>query len=99
MLWTKKDNNNNQMLYQKYFVIQTLPTKCRKLSKGREATALHHSIIEDLLEESNPNPHSNKKSEPATRDIGIQCYQYGITTYIHCKVITVSLLGKICCHV
>ena len=50
------------------------PAKRKKLSKMREARALHRSIIDDLLAGSSAVPESNTvESLPATRDIGIQC--------------------------
>ena len=52
------------------------PAKHRKLSKAREARALHRSIIDNLLEvprEPHSKPHSSKETESAIRDIGIQC--------------------------
>ena len=48
------------------------PAKCRKLSKAREARALHCSIIDGLLKvprEPYSEPHSSKETESATRDM------------------------------
>ena len=70
----------------------SIPAKRRKLSKAREARALHRSIVDDLLEvPREPLPDSSKETESATRDIGIQI---AITIYL-----IVSLFGKIYCHV
>ena len=50
------------------------PAKHRKLSKMREARALHRSIIDDLLSGSSVAPQSSTgESQLAIRDIGIQC--------------------------
>jgi len=51
------------------------PTKCRKLSKAREARTLHCSIIDNLLADpsTSSEPLSSKEPSPATRDIRIQC--------------------------
>ena len=50
------------------------PAKRRKLSEMREARALRHSIIDDLLAGSSAAPQSSTGEPlPATRDIKIQC--------------------------
>ena len=48
------------------------PAKRRKLSEMREARALYHSIIDDLLAGSSVAPQSSTgESQPATRDIAM----------------------------
>ena len=69
----KKDRCSSQKLCLYTVFCFSQLTKRRKLSKAREAKAMHCSVIDNLLAGPSSSHGSSEDPQLATKDNGIQC--------------------------